>query len=519
MKYIQYQNEKYYPILKDGELLVFYRNLLFSCVPGMKPVILYTDFGPLEAMNVPSLPAGFIELLGTVATENQGDLISAMLTVCAGRTFATDDFDAKAEWAGSVDMMIASLSQNRYHCSIGGFYEGEDENATITLTDIIESHCSESEHTYQEEEIAMSTTENNTDILSMEELLKLAEEAPTADETSVMPDDVVPSSEAMPIADAAVDAIVADMLGGATSEETPVVPEEPVTMEEPIIPEEPVATDEPVIPEEPVMMEEPAIPEEPVAMEEPVIPEEPVAMEEPAEVQEEVPFIPDIPDVPDESSVMEETVPAEEAVIPEEPLAMEEPVIPEEPVATEEPTMMEDIIPDIPEDPMAMAEAAPICDTSGNPMLITMNENSAHCVLCVRPDPETLVLPIESGSAVMISDDTLIYPEGETLVTQNLLTGEKEASPLNESVLAAFSISMERFATENEAYTKRSLLFPWLLKNLANGASDPEAAEKINDYLSFIGCTIQFAGSGFTDAGGNTMTVAEVFRRLSERKI
>ena len=206
---------------------------------------------------------------------------------------------------------------------------------------------------------------------------------------------------------------------------------------------------------------------------------------------------------------MEEPAP----VIPEEPLAMEEaPVIPEEPLAMEE-------APIIPEEPLAAsAESSPCC-ASGNPMLIPMNENSAHCVLCVRLDSDVLGIGIENGSAIMISDNTLIYPEGESLVTRNLLNGEKEDAPLNESVLAAFSISMEYFAKENEAYTGVSLLFPWLLKSLIHVGDDPGAAARINNYLAFIGCDIKCGDGGFTETSGNSLTVAEVFRKLSGFKI
>ena len=341
----------------------------------------------------------------------------------------------------------------------------------------------------------MSTPENNTDILSMEELLKLAEEAPTADDPVVMPDETVPPSEAMPIADAAVDAIVADMLGEAVPEETPA--EEPAD----IPAEEPTE----------------AFTEEPEeAPDVPYIPDIPDIPEAPAEESDEMPL--------EASSEAPDEIPAEASA--EEPVEIpveasaEEPVeLPLEAPSEEAVEMPVEEMVDIPEDPMAMADGASVSDEAGNPILIPMNDDSAHCVLCVRLDAETLGLPIESGSAVMISDDTLIYPEGEALVTENLLTGEKEASPLNESVLAAFSMSMEHFATKNEAYTKRSLLFPWLLKSLANSGSDPEAADKINDYLSFIGCTLQYTSSGFEDGSGCKLSVAEAFRKLSERKI
>ena len=120
---------------------------------------------------------------------------------------------------------------------------------------------------------------------------------------------------------------------------------------------------------------------------------------------------------------------------------------------------------------------------------------------------------------MMISDNTVIFPEDGALLTQDLLTGAKDRSELNGSVLAAFSISMEHFAAQNEAYTLKSLLFSWLLKKLLNAPEDPSAAQKINDTLAFLGCPFQFSESGFTDGSGQTLTAAEVFLKLSAQKI
>ena len=149
----------------------------------------------------------------------------------------------------------------------------------------------------------------------------------------------------------------------------------------------------------------------------------------------------------------------EEPVIPEEAAIPEEHVIPEEPVVAEEPAFEMPTEEPVPVE-MPMPEA-PACD--GAPLLTPMNDDPAHCVLCVRVDPAEVGLDIPEGSTMMISDNTVIFPEDGALLTQDLLTGAKDRSELNGSVLAAFSISMEHFAAQNEAYTLKSLLFSWLL--------------------------------------------------------
>ena len=573
MKYTIYHNENYYPIQSGNAILVFYRNLCFSWEDGSSPQLLYSDFGPPEVTELPVLPAGFFTTLSAVAAENQGDPIGAMLTVCANRSFPADDEAAAAHWAQSVNMMIRSLTHGSAAYSEAGFTltDQDGENASVNLTNILDSHCLPSEQSYQEEDTDMGTSENNADVLSMEELLKIAEEAAPADApmddpvlaqaTAELPPDPEAESD-MAMSDDAVDAIVANMLGDIPAmEEMPpidetaplpedIIPDIPLAEPDPLAVEAPVAeeaaTEEPVAeePTEEAVAEEPteapvaeeaaeeAVAEEPIVeeplveepvMEEPVA-EEPVieepALEEPAAEEsapaeapaedslpiEETPVIEDAP-VMEETPAMEDAPVIEETSVMEEVPVMEDAPVEETPVAEEELPM---------EEPPADAEAL-LAEEA--PLLTPMDSNGAHCVLCVRVDPAEVDLDIPKDSAMMISDNTVIFPENGALLTQDLLTGAKDRSALNESVLAAFAISMERFATQNEEYTLHSLLFSWLLKKLLIVSEDPSAAQKINDTLTFLGCPFRYAETGFTDDAGQTLTVAEVFLRLSERKI
>ncbi len=610
MKYTTYHDENYYPVQSGSSILVFYRNLCFSWADGFAPELLYSDFGPPEVTELPVLPPGFFATLSAVAAENQGDPIGAMLTVCATRSFPADDAAAAAHWAQSVNMMIRSLTHGGAAYSESGFTltNTDGENAPVNLTNILESHCLPSEQTYQEEDTAMGTSENNADVLSMEELLKIAEEAAPAEnnadvlsaeellkiaeeaapadapmddpvlaeaaaempsepvemldtamdapvEPAEMPEapaeipaepvetveepvaDSAPEpvetiSEANPdtvaegdmaMSDDAVDAIVANMLGDIpAAEEIPPI-DETAPLPEDIIPDIPLAEEDPMAAvtaamEEP-MIEEPAA-EQPVA-EEPAIEE--TATEEPAPAMEETAPAEEEAALSEDTIIMEETTAAEEAMTAEEipadaeALMAEEAVIPEEPLAMEEPIAEEGVEEASPADGEALiAEEAPV---AGTPLLTPMNDDTAHCVLCVRVDPAEVGLDIPEGSSMMISDNTVIFPEGGALLTQDLLTGAKDRSELNESVLAAFSISMERFATQNEAYTLHSILFSWLLKKLLIVSEDPSAAQKINDTLAFLGSPFRYAETGFTDGTGQTPTVAEVFLQLSAQKI
>lgn len=487
MKYTVWQGEKYYPILIEGDLCVFYKNLCFTFAPSGNIRVLYSDFGPPEYTE-PTLPEGFRELLSEVAGENQGDLITAMLTVCAGRNFPPEEYEARSEWVRSVDKMIASLSQEKYHYSEAGFYEaGEGTASAVSLTDIIETHCTESEHQFKQEEPTMAEV-NPTEILSMEELLKMADEPPA--EEAPIPELAAAPAEEMQMSDAAVDAVVAEMLGSIPDEEppAPIIPDiplaEPVAEEAPA--PEPVPEPEPI--PEPVIEEAPA--PEPEPEPEPVA--EPIIEEAPAPEPEPVPEPEPIPEPVIEEAPEPEPVP--------EPEPIPEPVIEESPVP--EPV------------PVAAQVPAPIY----KPLLKPMNESSAHRVLCVRVDADEVGLAIPGNYPLMISDNTLIFPENGSLITRDFLTGSQEATPLNESVLAAFSYSIEHFASENESYTGKSLLFEWFFKSLLKLQEAPDTSQKINDYFSFIGCPIKCTGSGFTDESGTALTVAEVFEQLSAIK-
>lgn len=588
MKYTTYHSENYYPVRRDGALVIFYRNLCFSWQEGSDPVLLYADFGPPEVTALPDLPPGFYTTLDAVAAENQGDPIGAMLIVCATRSFPAEDHAAVTHWAQSVNMMIRSLTHGGAAYSEAGFTltNLNGENTSVHLTDILESHCLPSGQTYQEEDTAMGTSENNADVLSMEELLKIAEEAAPADapmddpvlaeavagmpasEEPVAEEPVpevgtespvdipetaveVPAEEpvpemgtespvdipeaaaeipAEPIADSSdavteadiaikdedVDMIVANMLGNnPVSEEIPPI-DETAPLPEDIIPDIPLAEADPMAAEAPAFEE--AVTEEPEAgmmAEAPQEPETGMVAEAPPEPASEM--MPEIPEMPEEPVTAEPTtedpapaedfVPAEEMPVPEADIA-----VPEEENTADAESFMEEPI--LPEEPPAFAE--PAADT---PLLTPMNDDPAHCVLCVRVDPAEVDLDIPENSTMMISDNTVIFPENGALLTQDLLTGAKDRSALNASVLAAFSISMEGFAAQNETYTLHSLLFSWLLKKLLVVSEDPSAAQKINNTLAFLGSPFRYTETGFTDGTGQTLTAAEVFYRLSAQKI
>ena len=544
MKYTSYHNENYYPVQSGSALLIFYRNLCFSWEEGCAPELLYTDFGPAEVTALPDLPSGLYTTLAAVAAENQGDPIGAMLTVCATRSFPADDHAAATHWAQSVNMMIRSLTHGGAAYSEAGFTmtDPAGESDSVNLTDILESHCLPSGQTYQEEDTAMGTSENNGDVLSMEELLKIAEEAAPADAPmddpvlaeamAGIPAEPVAAPEAaadipagsipegpileepvaetapeespadsmdavteadMAIKDEDVDMMVANMLGNipATEEMPPI--DETAPLPEDIIPDIPLAEADPLAAEPPALEE--------TAAEEPVL-EEPVAETAPEALVLEEPVAETAPEAPVLEEPVAETAPEVPAF--EEPVAETAPEVPafEEPVAQ--------TAPEVPafEEPVA-----------GTPLLTPMNDNPAHCVLCVRVDPAEVDLDIPANSTMMISDNTVIFPENGALLTQDLLTGAKDRSSLNESVLAAFSISMESFAAQNEAYTLHSLLFSWLLKKLLVVSEDPSTAEKINNTLAFLGSPFRYAETGFTDGTGQTMTAAQVFYRLSAQRI
>ena len=572
MKYTSYHNENYYPVQSGSALLIFYRNLCFSWEEGCAPELLYTDFGPAEVTALPDLPSGLYTTLAAVAAENQGDPIGAMLTVCATRSFPADDHAAATHWAQSVNMMIRSLTHGGAAYSEAGFTmtDPAGESDSVNLTDILESHCLPSGQTYQEEDTAMGTSENNGDVLSMEELLKIAEEAAPADAPmddpvlaeamAGIPAEPVAAPEAaadipagsipegpileepvaetapeespadsmdavteadMAIKDEDVDMMVANMLGNipATEEMPPI--DETAPLPEDIIPDIPLAEADPLAAEPPALeetaAEEPVL-EEPVAETAPeaLVLEEPVAETAPEAPVLEEPVAETAPEAPAFEEPVAETAP--EAPVLEEPVAETAPEVPafEEPVA--------ETAPEVPAFEEPVAQTAPEVPAfeepvAGTPLLTPMNDNPAHCVLCVRVDPAEVDLDIPANSTMMISDNTVIFPENGALLTQDLLTGAKDRSSLNESVLAAFSISMESFAAQNEAYTLHSLLFSWLLKKLLVVSEDPSTAEKINNTLAFLGSPFRYAETGFTDGTGQTMTAAQVFYRLSAQRI
>ena len=320
----------------------------------------------------------------------------------------------------------------------------------------------------------MGTPENNTDVLSMEELLKIAEEAASAD--APMDDPVLAEAVAeMPV-------------------DSPIIPDIPIAeAETPAAEEIPAETTDAPVGEEPPSEEEPAADTADPNM----------AMTDNAVDAIVANMLGDIPeDFPmEEPAADADTLIAEDAAIDEEPIPAEEPISAEEPVMPEE------------------APAIEIPASDGAKLLTPMNDDPAHCVLCVRVDPAEVGLDIPEGSKMMISDNTVIFPENGALLTQDLLTGAKDRSELNDSVLAAFSISMNHFATQNETYTLHSLLFSWLLKKLLTVSEDPGAAQKINDTLSFLGCPFRYTTEGFTDDAGQILTAAEVFLRLSAQRI
>ena len=537
MNYTVFHSENYYPIQSGSGILVFYRNLCFSWEDGFAPQLLYTDFGPPDVSALPDLPAAFFATLSAVAAENQGDPISAMLSVCAARTFPPDDAAAATHWAQSVNMMIRSLTHGAAAYSEAGFTltGADEENTPVNLTKILETHCLPSAQTCQEEDAAMGTSENNSDVLSMEELLKIAEEAASAD--APMDDPVLAEAAAEMPADNPIipDIPIAEAEMPADGEIPVETAEEPAAEEEPVI-EEPAAdaadpnmamTDDAVdaivanmlgdIPSEPEM---PDI-DETAPLPEDIIPNIPLAEETPVEEAVPVEEMP-VEEVPvDEAApVDEEIASVEENDIPED-FPMEEPAAAADELLAEEAPAIE--IPEA-EAPVMESPAVemPVPETSscdGAQLLTPMNDDPAHCVLCVRVDPAEVGLDIPEGSTMMISDNTVIFPENGALLTQDLLTGAKDRSELNDSVLAAFSISMEHFATQNESYTLHSLLFSWLLKKLLSVSEEPVAAQKINDTLSFLGCPFQYTAEGFTDGAGQTLTAAEVFLKLSTQRI
>lgn len=547
MNYVVFRGESYYPVRIAESLTVFYQNLCATFTADAPPALLYTDFGLPAAADFPPLPDNAYAVFSAVAEENQNDPLTAMLTVLVNRSFPPEDTEQAAQWAASVDMMIASLSKDAYHYSLEqGFYEAAS-GTPVTLTEIIAPHCTESDHKLEQEEPTMDAA-NPTEILSMEELLKLAEEAPAAEEPApveleeaVTPEAVAPTeapaetapAEEMPFSEAAVDALVADMLGDlpteAPAEEAavPVIDETVPVQEEipPVIDETvPVEPEAAPILEEAVIAEEiPAVEEAPVLEEAPapeLVPEEPTP--EPA-AEEEIPVPEEITEPMIEEPVLSEEIVTEEAPVLEDAPAPE--LVPEGPTpesiaeesTLEEPVAKEPVAPveapvEMPVEPPAASETA-----DAAPLLTPMNENSAHRVLCVRVDADAIGLAIPGDYPLMISDDTIIFPENGSLITKNLLTGEQESTPLNDSVLAAFSFSIEHFATENQAYTKNSVIFEWFFKNLLKLPDAPETAQKINDYFAFIGCPVTCTGSGFTKDGA-ALTVAEVFSLLSTIK-